>query len=81
MDKGKLYLGAGLGGVMFAIALVAFLNPPEPMMILPPANAEKEDPLQGELARCRDISQPDAECTRVWIAHRVRFLGRDRSGQ
>ena len=28
MDKGKLCLGAGLGGVMLAIALVAFLSPP-----------------------------------------------------
>ena len=81
MDMGKLILGAGLGGGMFAIALVALLDPPTSTMRSHSFPADREDPLQSELARCRDISAPDSGCSHAWVAHRTRFLGRDRSGK
>ena len=81
MDKGKLCLGAGLGGVMFAIALVAFLSPPPEKEQLFDRSEARVDPLARDLARCRDMPAPDATCTQIWNALRSHFLGQGGSGR
>ena len=81
MDKGKLCLGAALGGVMLAIALVAFFSPPPEKEQLSDRSEARADPLARDLARCRDMPAPDPTCTQIWNAHRSRFLGQDRAGQ
>ena len=65
------------GGILMATAIAIATREEPPRREPPPVIEEAADPLRAELARCRTITGPDADCERVWQAQRDRFFGRN----
>lgn len=67
---------ASITGVMIAIASLTLGSRSKPEGPPPPfAMSDSKDPLSPELARCAEVTTPDAACEAVWTTHRRRFFG------
>lgn len=74
----KLALGGVLAGLMLTLAVVSARRQPaaEPAAIVPPGEGDTRRS-QGDLARCRAATMPEADCEALWEAHRRHFFDED----
>lgn len=70
---------AALAGLMMTVAIVAAVQPDEPVPPPPfalPAEAG-QDRLARELDRCATLTMPDSGCEAAWAENRRRFFRQD----
>lgn len=82
---------ARIGAVVFVVVAIIATEiqltrkdevPPAPAAPSPPT-AERQDPLNAELARCSqagEVATHDPVCLNAWAENRRRFLGHSREG-
>lgn len=77
---GKLAVGAIIGGMALALALMAAVDPPAPRASAPPriSGADARPDLEGTLRRCRTVTVADPECEAAWEAKRRYFFGQEK---
>ncbi|MGD9471690.1 MAG: putative entry exclusion protein TrbK-alt [Novosphingobium sp.] len=74
----KLAIGAVLGGLMLAVAVVSVLHrPPAQTVTIAVPEDEAAAARHGDLARCRTITMPESGCDAAWAAKRRHFFGKD----
>ena len=67
---------SALAGLMMAVAIVAAIHKPQPVLSLPSAvrGDERHDRLARELDRCATLTMPDSGCEEAWAENRRRFF-------
>lgn len=74
----KLTIGAALGGLMLAVAVVSVLHrPPAPTVTIAIPEDEAAAARHDDLARCRTITMPESGCDAAWAEKRRHFFGKD----
>lgn len=76
---GKLMVGAIVGGMALALALLAAVDPPAPHTSASPemSGADAGPDLGDTLRRCRAVTVADPECEAAWEAKRRHFFGQE----
>ncbi len=70
---------AALAGLMMTVAIVAAVQPDEPVLAPPlvlPAD-EGQARLARELDRCASLTKPDSGCEAAWAVNQRRFFRQD----
>ena len=77
---GKLVVGAIVGGMALALALLAAVDPPAPRASAPAqmSGAEARPDLGDTLRRCRAVTVADPECEAAWEVKRRHFFGQEK---
>lgn len=76
-------VGAIIGGMALALALLAALDPPAPRGPAPPqiSGAGARSDVSETLRRCRTVTVADAACEAAWEAKRRHFFGHEKDSR
>lgn len=76
MRSGRMALAGLAGGVMLAVAVISVMDQRSAVPAIggQPARVSSQG-FSVDLARCRQITDPDTGCDAVWEANRRRFFG------
>lgn len=75
----KITVGAGVGGLMLAVAVASALHTPPQPAALPAPREIVTSPADATPARCRTAPEPDSGCDAAWDARRRHFFGQDQT--
>lgn len=75
----KIAIGAGIGGLMLAVAIGSALRAPPRLPAFPRPEEIAPRPADPMPERCRTITMPDSGCDAAWHARRRHFFGEDQA--
>jgi conjugative transfer region protein TrbK len=73
----KIALGAGVGGLMLAVAIASARREPPRAIVVPAPREIAPRIAEATPARCRTITMPDSGCDAAWEARRRHFFGEE----
>ncbi|MBP2278731.1 putative entry exclusion protein TrbK-alt [Sphingomonas sp. PL20] len=74
---GKIAVGAGLGGLMLAVAIASAMRAPPRPAALPETRPSIAGSVDATPPRCRTVTQSESECASAWEARRRHFFGEE----